>query len=152
DIEALQELHKNVDTVFPHMKVETRDAYKSNIESAISRIQKGQEIKAKELDKEHAQLTKDFVADAFTGYPLSESLVKNTLEAVKSNKYEAEVREANKLNKSAQKFRDASPNEQERSIARLTSELENVGQNDATGPKKKLDVFKNISATSKQRA
>mgnify|MGYP001576122576 FL=1 len=27
DVKALQELHKNVDTVFPHMKVETRDAY-----------------------------------------------------------------------------------------------------------------------------
>lgn len=45
------------------MKVETRDAYKANIESAIDRINKGLEIKAKELDKEHAQLTKDFVAD-----------------------------------------------------------------------------------------
>lgn len=56
DITALQELHKNVDTVFPHMKVETRDAYKANIESAIDRINKGLEIKAKELDKEHAQL------------------------------------------------------------------------------------------------
>lgn len=152
DIEALQELHKNVDTVFPHMKVETRDAYKSNIESAISRIQKGQEIRSKELDKEHAQLTKDFVADAFTGYPLSESLVNQTLEAVKGTKYEAEVREAIGLNKDAQKFRDASPIEQERSIARLTAELENVGQEDATGLKKKLDVFKSIAATSKQRA
>lgn len=152
DIEALQELHKNLDTVFPHMKVETRDAYKSNIESAISRIQKGQEIRSKELDKEHAQLTKDFVADAFTGYPLSESLVNQTLEAVKGTKYEAEVREAIGLNKDAQKFRDASPIEQERSIARLTAELENVGQEDATGLKKKLDVFKSIAATSKQRA
>lgn len=152
DIEALQELHKNVDTVFPHMKVETRDAYKSNIESAISRIQKGQEIKAKELDKEHAQLTEDFVADAYTGYPLSESLVNQTLEAVKGTKYEAQVREAIGLNKDAQKFRDASPIEQERSIARLTAELENSPQEDATALQKKLDVFKSIAATSKQRA
>ncbi|MFK8986670.1 hypothetical protein [Acinetobacter seifertii] len=152
DIEALQELHKNVDTVFPHMKVETRDAYKSNIESAISRIQKGQEIRNKELDKEHAQLTKDFVADAYTGYPLSESLVNQTLEAVKGTKYEAQVREAIGLNKDAQKFRDASPIEQERSIARLTSELENSPQEDATALQKKLDVFKSIAATSKQRA
>lgn len=152
DIEALQELHKNVDTVFPHMKVETRDAYKSNIESAISRIQKGQEIRNKELDKEHAQLTKDFVADAYTGYPLSESLVNQTLEAVKGTKYEAEVREAISLNKDAQKFRDASPIEQERSIARLTAELENSPQEDATALQKKLDVFKSIAATSKQRA
>jgi len=152
DIEALQELHKNVDTVFPHMKVETRDAYKSNIESAISRIQKGQEIRNKELDKEHAQLTKDFVADDYTGYPLSESLVNQTLEAVKGTKYEAEVREAISLNKDAQKFRDASPIEQERSIARLTAELENSPQEDATALQKKLDVFKSIAATSKQRA
>lgn len=152
DIEALQELHKNVDTVFPHMKVETRDAYKSNIESAISRIQKGQEIRNKELDKEHAQLTKDFVADAYTGYPLSESLVNQTLEAVKGTKYEAQVREAIGLNKDAQKFRDASPIEQERSIARLTAELENSPQEDATALQKKLDVFKSIAATSKQRA
>lgn len=128
DIEALQKLHKNVDTVFPYMKVETRDAYKANIESAISRINRGIEIKAKEQDKEHAQLTKDFVADAFTGYPLSESLVKNTLEAVKGTKYEGEVREAIALNKDAQKFRDASPIEQERSIARLKTELENTPQ------------------------
>ena len=152
DIKALQELHKNVDTVFPHMKVETRDAYKSNIESAISRIQKGQEIRNKELDKEHAQLTKDFVADAYTGYPLSESLVNQTLEAVKGTKYEAQVREAIGLNKDAQKFRDASPIEQERSIARLTAELENSPQEDATALQKKLDVFKSIAATSKQRA
>ena len=152
DIKALQELHKNVDTVFPHMKVETRDAYKSNIESAISRIQKGQEIRNKELDKEHAQFTKDFVADAYTGYPLSESLVNQTLEAVKGTKYEAQVREAIGLNKDAQKFRDASPIEQERSIARLTAELENSPQEDATALQKKLDVFKSIAATSKQRA
>ncbi len=152
DIKALQELHKNVDTVFPHMKVETRDAYKSNIESAISRINRGIEIKAKELDKEHAQLTKDFVADAFTGYPLSESLVNQTLEAVKGTQYEAQVREAVALNKDAQKFRNASPIEQERSIARLTSELENSPQDDATLLQKKLDVFKTIAATSKQRA
>ncbi|WP_180139572.1 hypothetical protein [Acinetobacter sp. YH12043] len=152
DIEALQELNKNVDTVFPHMKVETRDAYKSNIESAIDRIQKGQAIKAKELDKEHAQLTKDFVADAYTGYPLSTSLVNETLEAVKGTKYETEVREAVALNKDAQAFRNASPIEQERSIARLTSELENSPQEDATALQKKLNVFKDIAATSKQRA
>ncbi|KIQ71681.1 hypothetical protein [Acinetobacter baumannii] len=152
DIEALQKLHKNVDTVFPYMKVETRDAYKANIESAISRINRGIEVKAKEQDKEHAQLTKDFVADAFTGYPLSESLVKNTLEAVKGTKYEGEVREAIALNKDAQKFRDASPIEQERSIARLKTELENTPQEDATALVKKLNVFTNIAATSKQRA
>lgn len=152
DITALQELHKNVDTVFPHMKIETRDAYKANIESAISRINRGLEIKAKELDKEHAQLTKDFVADAFTGYPLSESLVNQTLEAVKGTKYESEVKEAIALNKDAQKFRDASPIEQERSIARLKTELENTPQEDATALVKKLNVFTNIAATSKQRA
>lgn len=152
DIKALQELQKNVDTVFPHMKVETRDAYKANIESAIDRINKGLEIKAKELDKEHAQLTKDFVADAFTGYPLSESLVNQTLEAVKGTKYESEVKEAIALNKDAQKFRDASPIEQERSIARLKTELENTPQEDATALVKKLNVFTNIAATSKQRA
>ena len=152
DITALQELHKNVDTVFPHMKIETRDAYKANIESAISRINRGIEIKAKELDKEHAQLTKDFVADAFTGYPLSESLVNQTLEAVKGTKYESEVKEAIALNKDAQKFRNASPIEQERSIARLTSELENTPQEDATLLQKKLNVFKSIAVTSKQRA
>ncbi|WP_168379778.1 hypothetical protein [Acinetobacter cumulans] len=152
DIKALQELHKNIDTVFPYMKVETRDAYKANIESAIDRINKGLEIKAKELDKEHAQLTKDFVADAFTGYPLSTNLVNSTLDAVKGTQYEAEVKEAIALNKDAQKFRDASPIEQERSIARLTSELENSPQEDATLLQKKLNVFKNIAATSKQRA
>ena len=152
DVKALQELQKNVDTVFPHMKVETRDAYKSNIESAIDRINKGLEIKAKELDKEHAQLTKDFVADAFTGYPIAESLVNSTLDAVKGTKYEVEVKEAIALNKDAQKFRDASPIEQERSIARLTSELENSPQDDATLLQKKLNVFKSIAATSKQRA
>ena len=152
DIEALQKLHKNVDTVFPYMKVETRDAYKANIESAISRINRGIEVKAKEQDKEHAQLTKDFVADAFTGYPLSESLVNSTLEAVKGTKYEGEVREAIALNKDAQKFRDASPIEQERSIARLKTELENTPQEDATALVKKLNVFTNIAATSKQRA
>lgn len=152
DVKALQELQKNVDTVFPHMKVETRDAYKANIESAIDRINKGLEIKAKELDKEHAQLTKDFVADAFTGYPLSESLVNQTLEAVKGTKYESEVKEAIALNKDAQKFRNASPIEQERSIARLKTELENTPQEDATALVKKLNVFTNIAATSKQRA
>lgn len=152
DIEALQELHKNVDTVFPHMKVETRDAYKANIESAIDRINKGLEIKAKEQDKEQAQLTKDFVADAFTGYPIAESLVNSTLDAVKGTKYEAEVREAIALNKDAQKFRNASPIEQERSIARLKTELENTPQEDATALVKKLNVFTNIAATSKQRA
>ena len=152
DVKALQELQKNVDTVFPHMKVETRDAYKSNIESAIDRINKGLEIKAKELDKEHAQLTKDFVADAFTGYPIAESLVNSTLDAVKGTKYEVEVKEAIALNKDAQKFRNASPIEQERSIARLTSELENSPQDDATLLQKKLNVFKSIAATSKQRA
>ena len=152
DVKALQELHKNVDTVFPHMKVETRDAYKSNIESAISRINRGIEIKSKELDKEHAQLTKDFVADAFTGYPLSESLVNQTLEAVKGTPYEAEVREAIALNKDAQAFRNASPIEQERRINRLTSELENSPQDNATLLQKKLNVFKNIALTSKQRA
>ncbi|HDU8502976.1 Uncharacterised protein [Acinetobacter baumannii] len=152
DVKALQELQKNVDTVFPHMKVETRDAYKANIESAIDRINKGLEIKAKELDKEHAQLTKDFVADAFTGYPIAESLVNSTLDAVKGTKYEVEVKEAIALNKDAQKFRNASPIEQERSIARLTSELENTPQEDATLLQKKLNVFKNIASTSKQRA
>lgn len=152
DVKALQELQKNVDTVFPHMKVETRDAYKANIESAIDRINKGLEIKAKELDKEHAQLTKDFVADAFTGYPIAESLVNSTLDAVKGTKYEVEVKEAIALNKDAQKFRNASPIEQERSIARLTSELENTPQDDATLLQKKLNVFKSIAATSKQRA
>lgn len=152
DITALQELHKNVDTVFPHMKIETRDAYKSNIESAISRINRGIEIKAKELDKEHAQLTKDFVADAFTGYPISESLVNQTLEAVKGTQYESEVREAVSLNKDAQAFRNASPVEQERTITRLTSELENSPQEDATLLQKKLSVFQSIASTSKQRA
>lgn len=152
DIHALQELHKNVDTVFPHMKVETRDAYKSNIESAIDRIEKGLAIKAKEKDKEIAQLTKDFVADAFTGFPISTSLVNSTLEAVKGTPYEAEVKEAVQLNKDAQKFRNASPIEQERSISRLTSELENTPQEDATLLQKKLNVFRNIAATSKQRA
>ena len=152
DVKALQELQKNVDTVFPHMKVETRDAYKANIESAIDRINKGLEIKAKELDKEHAQLTKDFVADAFTGYPIAESLVNSTLDAVKGTKYEVEVKEAIALNKDAQKFRDASPIEQERSIARLKTELENTPQEDATALVKKLNVFTNIAATSKQRA
>ena len=152
DVKALQELQKNVDTVFPHMKVETRDAYKANIESAIDRINKGLEIKAKEQDKEQAQLTKDFVADAFTGYPIAESLVNSTLDAVKGTKYEAEVREAIALNKDAQKFRNASPIEQERSIARLKTELENTPQEDATALVKKLNVFTNIAATSKQRA
>lgn len=152
DVKALKELQKNVDTVFPHMKVETRDAYKANIESAIDRINKGLEIKAKELDKEHAQLTKDFVADAFTGYPIAESLVNSTLDAVKGTKYEVEVKEAIALNKDAQKFRNASPIEQERSIARLKTELENTPQNDATALVKKLNVFTNIAATSKQRA
>lgn len=152
DVKALQELQKNVDTVFPHMKVETRDAYKANIESAIDRINKGLEIKAKEQDKEQAQLTKDFVADAFTGYPIAEILVNSTLDAVKGTKYEAEVREAIALNKDAQKFRNASPIEQERSIARLKTELENTPQEDATALVKKLNVFTNIAATSKQRA
>lgn len=152
DIEALQELHKSVDTVFPHMKVEVRDSYKSNIEAAITRINRGLEIKAKEHDKETAQLTKDFVANAFTGYPLSESLVNQTLEAVKGTKYELEVREAVALNKDAQKFRDASPIEQERSMARLKTELENTPQEDATALVKRLNVFTNIAATSKQRA
>ena len=152
DVKALQELQKNVDTVFPHMKVETRDAYKANIESAIDRINKGLEIKAKEKDKELAGFTKDFVADAFTGYPIAESLVSSTLDAVKGTKYEAEVKEAIALNKDAQAFRNASPIEQERSINRLTSELENTPQEDATLLQKKLNVFKNIAATSKQRA
>lgn len=152
DITALQKLYKNVDTVFPHMTVETRDTYKANIESAISRINRGIELKENELDKEHAQLTKDFVADAFTGYPLSESLVNQTLMTVKGTKYEAEVREAIALNKDAQQFRNASPVEQERSITRLKSELENTPQNDATALVKKLNVFTNIAATSKQRA
>lgn len=152
DITALQKLYKNVDTVFPHMTVETRDTYKANIESAISRINRGIELKENELDKEHAQLTKDFVADAFTGYPLSESLVNQTLMTVKGTKYEAEVREAIALNKDAQQFRNASPIEQERSIARLKTELENTPQNDATALVKKLNVFTNIAATSKQRA
>lgn len=152
DVKALQELQKNVDTVFPHMKVETRDAYKANIESAIDRINKGLEIKAKELDKEHAQLTKDFVADAFTGYPIAESLVNSTLDAVKGTKYEVEVKEAIALNKDAQKLRNASPIEQERSVARLKTELENTPQEDATALVKKLNVFTNIAATSKQRA
>lgn len=152
DVKALQELQKNVDTVFPHMKVETRDAYKANIESAIDRINKGLEIKAKELDKEHAQLTKDFVADAFTGYPIAESLVNSTLDAVKGTKYEVEVKEAIALNKDAQAFRNASPIEQERRINRLTSELENSPQDNATFLQKKLNVFKNIALTSKQRA
>lgn len=152
DIKALQELHKNVDTVFPYMKVETRDTYKSNIESAISRINRGIEIKANELDKEHAQLTKDFVADAFTGYPLAEGLVSSTLDALKGTKYEAEAREAIALNKDAQAFRNASPIEQERRINRLTSELENSPQDNATLLQKKLNVYKNIALTSKQRA
>jgi len=152
DIKALQDLHKNVDTVFPYMKVETRDTYKSNIESAISRINRGIEIKTNELDKEHAQLTKDFVADAFTGYPLAESLVSSTLDALKGTKYEAEAREAIALNKDAQAFRNASPIEQERRINRLASELENSPQDNATLLQKKLNVFKNIALTSKQRA
>lgn len=67
-------------------------------------------------------------------------------------KYEVEVKEAIALNKDAQKFRNASPIEQERSIARLTSELENSPQDDATLLQKKLNVFKSIAATSKQRA
>ena len=152
DITALQELHKKVDTVFPNMKVETRDAYKANIESSIDRIEKGLAIKAKEKDKETAQLTKDFVADAFTGFPISTSLVSSTLEAVKGTPYEAEVKEAIALNKDAQAFRKSSPIEQERSIARLTSELENTPQEDATLLQKKLNVFKGIASTSKQRA
>lgn len=152
DVKALQELQKNVDTVFPHMKVETRDAYKANIDSAIDRINKGQAIQAKELDREHAQLTKDFVADAFTGFPISTSLVNSTLDALKGTKYEAEVKEALALNKDAQAFRKSSPVEQERSVNRLTSELENTPQEDATLLQKKLNVFKSIMTTSKQRA
>ena len=152
DISALQQLHKNVDTVFPHMKVETRDAYKDNILSSIDRINRGIEVKANELDKEHAQLSKDFVSNAYTGYELSTNLVNQTLDSLKGTKYEAEVREAIALNKDAQAFRTASPIEQERSITRLTSELENSPQDDAVALKKKLDVFKNIAATSKQRA
>lgn len=152
DIAALQELHKKVDTIFPHMKVETRDAYKANIESSIDRIEKGLAIKAKEKDKETAQLTKDFVADAFTGFPISTSLVSSTLEAVKGTPYEAEVKEAIALNKDAQAFRKLSPIEQERSLTRLTTELENTPQEDATLLQKKLNVYRGIASTSKQRA
>jgi hypothetical protein len=40
------------------MKVETRDAYKANIESAIDRINKGLEIKPKSLIKNMLSLPK----------------------------------------------------------------------------------------------
>lgn len=152
DISGLQKLSKGVDTVFPHMKVETRDTYKGQIDSAIDRINKGLEIENRQRDKELEQLSKNFVADAFTGFPLSSSLVNETLTAVKGTKHESEVREAIALNKDAIGFRKLSPIEQERSINRLTSELENTPQDDATLLNKKLNVFQSISAAAKQRS
>lgn len=152
DVAGLQKVYDSVDTIFPYMKVETRDAYKDQIQNSINRINKGLQVEQEKRDKELKQLSEDFAKDALTGYPMDAGRADAVLKAVVGTEYEAEVRENLALNKDAQKFRNSSPVEQERAIARLTSELENTPQEDASKLQKQLSMFQNIANTSKQRA
>lgn len=152
DVEGLQKVHDNVDSIFPHMKVETRDAYKAQILSAISSINKSTETAKNKALNEAKQMAGDFRTDAYTGYPISSDRVDATLKAVAGTEYESQVREDLAMNKDAQKFRDLSPLEQERTISRLTSQLENTPQDDGSLLQKQLSMYQGIANTSKQRA
>lgn len=152
DIEGLQKVHDNVDGIFPHMKVETRDAYKAQLLSAINSINKSTETAKNKALNEAKQMANDFRTDAYTGYPISSERTDATLKAVAGTEYEAQVREDLAMNKDAQKFRDLSPLEQERTISQLTSRLENTPQDDGSLLQKQLSMYQSIANTSKQRA
>ncbi|TCB55570.1 hypothetical protein [Acinetobacter terrae] len=152
DVDGLQQLHDNIDTVLPHLKMETRDAFKNNIQSTIERINKGLKVEQDQALREIKQVATDFRTDAYTGYPMSPERVEAVLNKVKGTEYEAQVREDLALNKDAQKFRDKSPIEQEREITRLTSQLENTPQADASLLQKQLSMYQAIANTSKQRS
>ncbi|MGR3979030.1 hypothetical protein FW754_15465 [Acinetobacter sp. 1207_04] len=152
DVEGLTKVRDDVDRIFPHMKVETRDAYKAQIDSAIDRINKANEIAQTKVNNEAKQLANDLRTDAYTGYPISAERTDAVLAKVTGTEYEAQVREDLALNKDAQKFRKLSPLEQERTISNLTTQLENTPQSDASLLQKQLSMYQGISNASKTRA
>ncbi|MEG6547669.1 hypothetical protein V6C59_17560 [Acinetobacter bereziniae] len=152
DISGLEQVRDNVDSIFPFMKVETRDAYKAQIDSAIDRINRANEIAQTKANNEAKQLANDFRTDAYTGYPISAERTEAVLARVAGTEYEVQVREDLALNKEAQKFRKLSPLEQERQINSLTSQLENTPQGDASVLQKQLSMYQGIMSTAKQRA
>lgn len=152
DIEGLKKVYDSVDSIFPHMKIETRDAYKGQLDAAIDRINKANEIAQKQALAEAKQIANDFRTDAYTGYPIDPEHADQVLAKVKGTEYEAQVREDLTLNKAAQSFRKLSPLEQERQINSLTSQLENTPQADASLLQKQLSMYQGIMSTAKQRA
>lgn len=152
DVNGLEQVRDNVDSIFPFMKVETRDAYKGQIDSAIDRINRANEVAKNKANNEAKQLANDFRTDAYTGYPISAERTQAVLDKVSGTEFEAQVREDLALNKDAQKFRKLSPLEQEREYNSLTSQLENTPQSDGSLLQKQLNMYKGIMSTAKQRA
>lgn len=152
DIEGLTKLKNSADKLFPHLTIETRDAYSGQIDHAITRINKTIEIAKKAEDVELKAEVNTFRTDAYTGYPITAERVDETLAKVKGTKYEAQVREDIAFNKEAQTFRDLSPLEQERQVVRLGAELERTPQDDSSLLVKRLNVYKGIQSASKNRA
>lgn len=152
DIEGLAKFKDSIDNLLPYLKVEARDAFKSQTDNAINRINKAQQIEQEKNNKQLDQLVKDFTTQAYTGYPLSASTINSALEASQGTEQEARIREAIALNKAAVAFRDKSPIEQEREIARLTTQLESTEQDDAVKIEKQLNLFQSIANATKQRS
>lgn len=151
DIEGLIKVRDNVDTIFPHLKVETRDAYKGQIDSAIDRINRAKEIAQTKANNEAKQLANDFRTDAYTGYPISAERTEAVLARVAGTEYEAQVREDLALNKEAQAFKKLSPLEQERRINEIRVSAENSPQSDASLLEKRLNMFQGIANATKSR-
>lgn len=152
DVDGLQKIIDNVDSIYPNMKIETRDAYVGQLRDAQDKIFRAKEIEQKQILAEAKQVADAFRTDAYTGYPIAPEKYEEILGKVKGTEYEAQVREDLTLNKAAQDFRKQSPMEQERRIESLTSELENNPQSDASLLEKQLSMFKGIADASKQRA
>ncbi|MBJ8445893.1 hypothetical protein [Acinetobacter bereziniae] len=152
DIEGLQKVHDDVDSIFPNMKVETRDAYKTQIQNAIDRLNHEQAVAQQKALNEAKQIANDFSTDAYTGFPISAERTDAVLAKVAGTEYEAQVREDLAMNKEAQAFRKLSPLEQERRISSITTSLEGTPQSDGSLLQRQLNMFKAISTTTKQRA
>lgn len=151
DIDGLQKVLEGVDSIFPNMKVETRDAYKNQIQDAIDRINKEQAVAQQKLLNEAKQFANDFRTDALTGYPISADRTQAVLAKVAGTEYEVQVREDLALNKEAQAFKKLSPLEQERRINEIRVSAENAPQSDASLLEKRLSMFQGISNATKSR-
>ncbi|WP_227510951.1 hypothetical protein [Acinetobacter bereziniae] len=132
DVEGLKKVYDDVDSIFPNMKVETRDAYKNQIQDTIDRINKEQAVAQQKVLNEAKQLANDFRTDALTGFPISAERTQAVLAKVAGTEYEAQVREDLAMNKEAQAFRKLSPLEQERRISSITTSLEGTPQSDGS--------------------